>query len=135
MPAPSSVPQVTFCTLSTWACVPTTLSQLMVEAGQPTTCNVIVGSADVGDDDTVGAVVAVAIGVLAVVSVDDDPLSGEELEQALNRTIKPHSNNPRPAYTRLKHNERCLRRCSFKWLRSIIDRILIISYVPFDFIY
>jgi len=70
----------------------------------------IVGSADVGDDAAVGAVVAVAIGVLAVVSVDDDPSPGEELEQALNSTIRPHSNNPRPIYTNSKHKDHCLGR-------------------------
>jgi hypothetical protein len=117
------------------ACVPTTLSQLIVEAGHPTTCDVIVGSADAGDDDAVAAVVAVAIGVLTVVSVDDDPLPGEELEQALNSTIKPHSNNPRPAYPRLKHNDGCLRRCTFNRLHFIIDKILIILYLPFHVIY
>jgi hypothetical protein len=107
----------------------------MVEAGHPTTCNVIVGSADAGDDDAVGAVVAVAIGVLAVVSVDDDPLPGEELEQALNSTIKPHSNNPRPASTKLKHNDGCLRRCPFNWIRFILKGIFIILYLPPKFIY
>lgn len=101
----------------------------MVEAGHPTTCNVIVGSADAGDDDAVGDVVAVAIAVLAVGSVDDDPLSGEELEQALNSTIRPHSNNPRPTYIRLKHIGRCLGRCSFNCLRLIMNRDLI-NIVP-----
>jgi hypothetical protein len=104
----------------------------VVEVGHPTTCNVIVGSADVGDDDAVGAVVAVTIGVLVAVSIDDDPAPGE---QALNSTIKPHSNNPRPAPTRLKQNDVCLRRCPFNWMHFIINGIFIILYLPPKFIY
>src|SRR5690242_13772632 len=96
MPEPSSVPQITFCTLLTWACVPTTLSQLIVEAGHPTICNVIVGDTAVAVAVAVETAVAVASGVLSVVSVGDDPLPGEELEQAFKSTIRLHSSNPRP---------------------------------------